>query len=70
MSLNDEMLLVAILGFLIYLLFVAISGEKNVRLVRLVLQNLSTSAKGFEGSHPKFIGIVNSFCLALSNVGI
>jgi len=34
------------------------------------LQGLSTSAKGFESSHPKLVGIVNSICNTLSNIGI
>ena len=48
----------------------AIRKEKNPQLLQLSLQRLSTSVEGFEGSHPKLVGIVNSLCLALSNVGI
>ena len=48
----------------------AIREEKNVELLKLSLQKLSVSVDGFEGSHPKLVGIVNSLCLALSNTGI
>ena len=48
----------------------AIRKEKNAQLLKLSLQRLSTSVEGFEGSHPKLVGIVNSLCLALSNVGV
>jgi hypothetical protein len=44
--------------------------EKNPQLLKLSLQGLSTSVEGFESSHPKLVGIVNSICLALSNIGI
>jgi len=48
----------------------AIREEKNPQLLKLSLQGLSTSAEGFESSHPKLVGIVNSLCLTLSNIGI
>ena len=48
----------------------AIRKEKNPQLLSLSLQRLSSSVEGFEGSHPKLVGIVNSLCLTLSNVGI
>ena len=44
--------------------------EKNPQPLRLSLQGLSTSVKGFEGSHPKVVGVFNSICLSLSNIGI
>jgi hypothetical protein len=44
--------------------------EKNPQLLKLSLKGLSTSVKGFEGSYPKLVGIVNSICLTLSNIGI
>ncbi len=48
----------------------AIQEERDAKLLRSSLQRLSTSVEGFEGSHPKLVGIVSSLCLALSNVGI
>jgi len=48
----------------------AIREKKNPQLLKLSLQGLSTSVEGFESSHPKLVGIVNSICLALSNIGI
>lgn len=44
--------------------------ERNPQLLKLSLQGLSTSVEGFETSHPKLVGIVNSICHVLSNVGI
>ena len=48
----------------------AIREEKNPQLLKLSLQGLSTAVEGFEGSHPRLVGIVNSICLTLSKTGI
>jgi hypothetical protein len=48
----------------------AIRKEKNPQLLNLSLQGLSTSVQGFESSHPKLVGIVNSICLTLSKSGV
>ncbi len=48
----------------------AVGREKNPQLLKLSLQGLSVSVEGLEGSHPKLVGIVNSMCLTLSNIGI
>ncbi len=48
----------------------AMREEKNPQLLKISLQGLSTSVEGFESSHPKLVGIVNSICLTLSNIGI
>ncbi len=48
----------------------AIREEKNPQLLKISLQGLSASVEGFESSHPKLVGIVNSICLTLSNIGI
>ena len=48
----------------------AIREEKNPKLLKLSLQGLSTSVEGFESSHPKLVGIVNSICNTLANIGI
>jgi len=60
----------SITGFTEVSIHEATRDIKNPQLLKLSLQGLSTSAKGFEGSHPKLVGIVNSICLALSNIGI
>jgi hypothetical protein len=60
----------SIAGFTELSVHEAIREEKNPQLLKLSLQGLSTSAEGFEGSHPKLVGIVNSICLTLSNIGI
>ncbi len=60
----------SITGFAEVSIHEAIREERNPQLLKLSLQGLSTSVEGFEGSHPKLVGIVNSICLTLSNIGI
>ncbi len=48
----------------------AMREVKNPQLLKLSLQGLSTSVEGIESSHPKLVGIVNSICHVLSNIGI
>jgi len=60
----------SITGFAEVSIHEAVREKKNPQLLKLSLQGLSTSVKGFEGSHPKLVGIVNSICLSLSNIGI
>ena len=60
----------SISGFAEVSIHEAIRQEKNPQLLNLSLQGLSTSAQGFESSHPKLVGIVNSLCHALSNIGV
>ncbi len=60
----------SITGFTQVSVHEAMRGEKNPELLKLSLQGLSASVEGFESSHPKLVGIVNSICLTLSNIGI
>ncbi len=60
----------SITGFTQVSVHEAMREEKNPELLKLSLQGLSASVEGFESSHPKLVGIVNSICLALSNIGI
>ncbi len=60
----------SITGFVEVSIHEAVRETKNLQLQKLSLQGLLTSVKGFEGSHPKLVGIVNSICLSLSNIGI
>jgi hypothetical protein len=60
----------SIAGFAEVSIHEAMREEKNPQLLKLSLEGLLTSVKGFEGSHPKLVGIVNSICLTLSNIGI
>jgi queuine/archaeosine tRNA-ribosyltransferase len=48
----------------------ATRDEKNPELLKLSLEGLSTSAEGFEESHPNLVQIVNRICTTLSNLGI
>ncbi len=60
----------SIAGFAAVSIHEAMREAKNPQLLKLSLDGLSTSVEGFESSHPKLVGIVNSICLALSNIGI
>lgn len=44
--------------------------QQNPRLLELSLEGLSSSVKGFEGSHPRLVQIVNAVSNTLSNLGI
>jgi hypothetical protein len=60
----------SIAGFAEVSIHEATREEKNPQLLKLSLEGLSASVDGFEGSHPTLVQIVNSICLALSNIGI
>ncbi len=60
----------SIIGFTEISIHEAIREEKHPQLLNISLKGLSTSVKRFENSHPKLVGIVNSMCNTLSNVGI
>ncbi len=60
----------SITGFAEVSIHEATREEKNPQLLKLSLKGLSTSVERFENSHPKLVGIVNSICNTLSNVGI
>ena len=60
----------SIAGFTEVSIHEAIREEKDPQLLNLSLKGLSTSVKRFENSHPKLVGIVNSICNTLSNIGI
>jgi len=60
----------SITGFAEVSIHEAVREKKNPQLLKLSLQGLSTSVKGFEGSHPKLVRVVNSICNTLSNIGI
>jgi len=60
----------SITGFTEVSIHEAMREEKNPQLLKLSLKGLATSVERFENSHPKLVGIVNSICSALSNIGI
>ena len=60
----------SITGFTEVSIHEAMRKEKNPQLLKLSLTGLSTSVGRFENSHPKLVGIVNSICNTLSNIGI
>ena len=60
----------SIIGFTEISIHEAIREEKHPQLLNISLKGLSTAVKRFENSHPKLVGIVNSICNTLSNIGI
>jgi hypothetical protein len=48
----------------------ATRSEKSPELFNLSIEGLTSSVQGFEASHPKLVGIINTFCTMLSNLGI
>ena len=48
----------------------ATRSEKSPELFNLSIEGLTSSVQGFEVSHPKLVGIINTFCTMLSNLGI
>jgi hypothetical protein len=60
----------SVAGFTEVSIHEAIRKEKNPQLLKLSLKGLSTSVERFENSHVKLVGIVNSICNTLSNIGI
>ena len=48
----------------------ATRAEQNPQLLKLSLEGLSKSVDGFESSHPQLVGIVNTICKMLADVGI
>ena len=48
----------------------ALRKEKNPTLLKLAIDALSASVKGFEASHPKLVENVNCIAIELANIGI
>ena len=44
--------------------------EKNPELLKLSLEGMGSSVRGFEESHPRLVQIVNAISSTLSNLGI
>ena len=44
--------------------------EKDPELLRLSIEGLGSSVRGFESSHPTLVNAVNAICSMLSNLGI
>ena len=44
--------------------------EKNPELLKLSIEGLGTSVRGFESSHPRLVNVVNDICSMFSNLGI
>lgn len=48
----------------------ALRQERNPTLLKLAIDGLSASVKGFEASHPQLVENVNHIANALANIGI
>ena len=48
----------------------ATGAEQNPELLKLSLEGLGSSVRGFEESHPRLVQIVNTISSTLSNLGI
>ena len=44
--------------------------EKKPELLKLSIEGLGSSVRGFESSHPNLVNVVNDICSMLSNLGI
>lgn len=60
----------SIVGFAEVSAHEATRKEKSSDLFDLSLEGLNSSVQGFEVSHPRLVGIINSFCQMLANSGI
>jgi hypothetical protein len=60
----------SIAGFIDRSTHEAARGTKNPELLKLSIDGLSASVKGFEASHPKLVENVNYICTVLANMGI
>ncbi|MBP1721770.1 MAG: putative cytosolic protein [Deltaproteobacteria bacterium] len=60
----------SILGFATVSTHETMRQDKNPHLVKVSLEGLASSVKGFETSHPTLVGTVNRICMMLSNIGI
>ena len=60
----------SITGFAVLSTREAMRREKNPELIRLSIEGLGSSVRGFETSHPKLVNAVNAICTMLSNLGI
>jgi hypothetical protein len=60
----------SIVGFAELSTHEATRREKSPALFHLSMEGLNSSVQGFEISHPRLVGIINSFCTMLANSGI
>jgi hypothetical protein len=60
----------SVAGFIERLTHEALRQDKNPTLLKLSIDGLSASVKGFEASHPQLVENVNYIASALANIGI
>ena len=60
----------SITGFAALSTHEATRQEKDPKLLKLSIEGLRSSVRGFELSHPTMVNAVNEICTTLSNLGI
>jgi hypothetical protein len=60
----------SITGFAALSTHEATRQEKDPELLKLSIEGLGSSVRGFESSHPSLVSVVNDICSMLSNLGI
>ena len=60
----------SIAGFAALSTHEATRQKKNPELLKLSIEGLSSSVRGFESSHPELVNVVNDICSMFSNLGI
>lgn len=60
----------SITGFAELTAYEATRPNRNPQLVSISVKGLSSSAKEFEHSHPRMVGVINRICSSLANMGI
>ncbi|MCK9196119.1 MAG: hypothetical protein M0P16_03980 [Syntrophales bacterium] len=60
----------SITGFVQVSTHEATRQEKNPELLKLSIEGLGSSVRGFEASHPELVNVVNAICSMFSNLGI
>jgi ABC-type transporter Mla subunit MlaD len=60
----------SVAGFIERSTYEALRQDKNPTLLKLAIDGLSASVKGFEASHSQLVENVNNIASALANIGI
>ncbi|MBV1961719.1 MAG: DUF4404 family protein [Immundisolibacteraceae bacterium] len=66
----DPESLQSLLGFTQLSAHEALRPQQDPQLFQLALQGVEYNLELFEADHPKLIGLLNSFCMILSDMGI
>jgi hypothetical protein len=70
LSVTDSEHAQSIAGFIERSTHEATREKKHPELLKISLDGLSESVKGFEASHPDLVAEINNICTVLSNMGV